>query len=37
MACLLPFAFVRDMISAGALPSNVDYKMAYTLQFMKDL
>ena len=29
--------FVREMQAAGALPANLDWKKAYTLQFVKDL
>jgi NitT/TauT family transport system substrate-binding protein len=29
--------FVKDMQAAGALPANLDWKKAYTLEFVKDL
>lgn len=29
--------FTKDMQAAGALPANLDWKKAYTLQFVKDL
>ena len=29
--------FAKDMIAAGALPANLEWKKAYTLQFVKDL
>ena len=29
--------FVKEMQAAGALPANLDWKSAYTLQFVKDL
>jgi NitT/TauT family transport system substrate-binding protein len=29
--------FAKDMIAAGALPANLDWKKAYTLEFIKDL
>ena len=29
--------FVKEMQDAGALPANLDWKKAYTLQFIKDL
>ena len=29
--------FTKDMQAAGALPANLDWKKAYSLQFVKDL
>ena len=29
--------FVKEMQAAGALPANLDWKKAYTLEFVKDL
>lgn len=29
--------FAKEMIAAGAIPANTDWKKAYTLQFVKDL
>jgi NitT/TauT family transport system substrate-binding protein len=30
-------SFYKEMVEVGALPANIDYRKAYTLQFVKDL
>lgn len=30
-------SFYRDMVAVGALPATLDYRKAYTLEFVKDL